>query len=206
MCVNKNILWLGTEKGLWGINFLDKKIFKHFTDKDGLNTNRIMSVVAQNNKILVSSYSMLGAVDLPHRMLRRGDLVGEGLNQIDLATNKIKNIKLPQEDCGLVSMYKSSNNYIRMVLYKRFPPYKIYDYADSNKFTFVPSCYHHLDRIFKEHEIHDGSEEAAVILDFMSQVYFKRLQGAPQYITTEIIDIFEKIKSIKNKRFVISSR
>jgi len=191
MCIDNNNLWLGTEQGVWGININTREIIKHFTTQDGLKTNRIMSVFAQDKMLLVSTYR------------GKHDIIGEGLSKLNLATDEIQEMVIPKPSkpydyrklpyaYGVISMYAVPDNKIRMVFYEGFPPYKVYDYSyATNEFFPLQTKHHHLDKIFKEKSIASNSESAMEIIELISEVYLN-WSVKPNHIAEETVDILYK--------------
>lgn len=195
--INEGILWLGTDQGVKGIRLSDNEIIKQYSDKSGLNSDKVSSLFAIDNMLLVGTYKM----NYP----RHYDIYGLGLYKIDLGNNRIENIKPPfwgnKENPGLVlDMYKyKSKDVIKIVIWKDWG-YKCYDYDyKTDKFAESTNQYHQIDRIIQNYGLDVHGDNVGKLIKLM-------LEKGYGSATEEAISIVYNRKDVKLFNEIVNNK
>lgn len=193
MHVHKDILWLGTEDGVLGINWRMRKLIRKINTEDGLKSPRILSVYANDDCLFISTYH------------GEGDIVGEGVDCLDLISGKLSHLSVPKIDSlpygykefsyGAIDIYRiPGEKTLRMALWeRRFAT--LFDYSPAQN-TFEPiyesgkKCT--VSKTFDVLAIDPASSVGKSILKFISENYFH--MHVPNSVASDAADLIYQSK------------
>jgi len=177
-------LWLGTANGVMEVDLASRRV-KRYTRKNGLNHDRVYSLAKSRGYLFAGTYKQ-GAGD------NKADMLGTGLNRIDLSTGALVDIPVPGETKQdiVLDMYSVAGDADGLRLVVGCLTASLFDYSfKTGKMVKKNISRHHLESALTKKGWVEDSAFAGAFLDYFLQIGLNNWPsfGNPAPIPSDVV-------------------